>query len=56
MKECGSCGFWFKFKSHKFNGRGLCQKIDCSGKAEHGRNCPHWKGKKYKRKVLKYRR
>jgi hypothetical protein len=46
-RECGSCEFWCKWKS---DGRGLCDKFDRAGKAEHGRGCKDWKGRKYRRK------
>ena len=45
QRQCGSCAYWHKGP----DGRGLCDKLDCAGKAEHGRGCPHWKGKKYRR-------
>jgi len=45
QRQCGSCAYWYKWP----DGRGLCDKLDCAGKAEHGRGCPHWKGKKYNR-------
>ena len=47
-KECGSCDNWIKWKNDKW-GRGLCTLLDVAGKAEHGKNCPCWQGKKYKR-------
>lgn len=47
-KECGSCANWTKWKFDPW-GRGLCDLLDVTGKAEHGKNCPHWQGKKYKR-------
>jgi len=45
-KECGSCQFWIKWKD---DGRGLCELLDAAGKAEHGKNCKSWKGRKYDR-------
>lgn len=48
-KECGSCSNWTKWRHDKW-GRGLCDLLDVAGKAEHGKNCPYWQGKKYKRK------
>ena len=49
-KECGSCANWTKWKKDPW-GQGLCDLLDAAGKAEHGKNCPHWQGKKYKRKT-----
>jgi len=45
-KVCGSCFNWTKWKE---NGRGLCDKLDCAGKSDDGKNCKHWKGIKYNR-------
>jgi hypothetical protein len=52
-KECGSCINWTKWKFDPW-GRGLCDFLDAAGKAEHGKNCPYWKGKKYKRQKHDY--
>ena len=30
---------------------GLCDLLDVAGKAEYGKNCPCWQGKKYKRET-----
>lgn len=46
MTECGACRYWTKWKN---DGRGLCSKLDCSGKAEHGRGCPHFQARRHKR-------
>jgi len=46
-RECGSCDYWNKWKH---DGRGLCDKKDCAGKAQDGKGCADWKGRKYKRK------
>jgi hypothetical protein len=45
-RECGSCRFWTRFSR---DGRGLCDVFDCAGKADEGRGCKEWKGKKYSR-------
>ena len=45
QRQCGSCAYWNKWH----DGRGLCEKLDCAGKADAGRGCRHWKGKKYHR-------
>ena len=45
-RECGSCRHWNKWHD---DGRGLCKKLDCAGKADAGRGCRHWKGQKYHR-------
>ena len=47
-RECGSCAYWIKWKYGQC-GRGLCNLLDVAGKAEHGKKCPYWKGKKYQR-------
>ena len=50
-RECGSCYFWWKWNRTN-DGRGLCDKLDCAGKAEHGKGCKHWKGRKYNRRKV----
>jgi len=49
-RECGSCETWTKWKS---DGRGLCDKLDCAGKAQQGKGCKDWKGRKYNRTKTK---
>lgn len=51
-RECGSCVNWVKL-SQMSNGRGVCQLFDCAGKAQHGKQCPKWKGNKYHRNDYK---
>lgn len=48
-RECGSCEVWTKWKN---DGRGVCDKLDCAGKAQHGKGCKNWKGRKYNRRKI----
>jgi hypothetical protein len=53
-RECGSCMYWWKWNRPN-DGRGLCDKFDGAGKAEHGKGCRAWKGRKYSRNDMKVR-
>ena len=47
-RECGSCQYWTRWRKN-MRGWGLCELLDVAGKAQYGKNCPYWKGKKYER-------
>lgn len=51
MKSCGSCRYFSKWKNDKIGG-GLCDRYDMRTESDsiYGRNCPGWRGIKYRRK------
>jgi hypothetical protein len=49
--ECGSCTWWTKWKNDEL-GRGLCDLLDYATRAQDGKDCDSWKGKKYKRNKM----
>lgn len=48
MKSCGRCTYFIRLKQMQGN-NGICDYYDCRTNCDHGRNCPDWKGIKYKR-------
>ena len=48
-RECGSCEYWIKWKEPCKGGRGLCELLDVAGKAQDGRGCLRWTGRKNRR-------
>ena len=52
-KNCGNCVYFGRMKHMKGNS-GLCDCYDCRTDVDCGKNCPDWKGIKYKRKRRNY--